>query len=149
MGEYLLFRSGQRLCALPVQHVLELMRPRPVQLLPGLPPFVRGTCLIRGHVVPVVDLRELLGDSHEHEPQRLLLLRAGAQRFLGACVDEVIGLQRLEIDLASAGPPLLAEIRAQFVEAVDRLDDELLTLLRAAHLLTNDVWASIATEGDA
>lgn len=146
MEGYLVFRSGQRLCGLPVQHVREVMRPQPVQPLPGLPTFVRGTCLIRGDAVPLVDLRAFLGDDHSQAPQRLLSLRAGPVRSFALCVDEVLGLRPIETRSSSAFPPLLTGVRDQCIEAIERLDSELVTVLRASHLIAEDVWAKISRE---
>ena len=62
-GLALILLAGDQLCALPVGHVGETMRPLPVETLAGGPPFAPGVSVIRGQPTPVVDLAEVLGRS--------------------------------------------------------------------------------------
>lgn len=55
------FTVGGRHCAVDVTRVQEVLRPLPVTPLPLAPPAVRGLVNLRGHIVPVVDLRIVLG----------------------------------------------------------------------------------------
>jgi purine-binding chemotaxis protein CheW len=50
-----------RLCAVPLTHVIEIMRPLPVEPISDVPLFVQGVSIIRGIPTPVVDLGALLG----------------------------------------------------------------------------------------
>jgi purine-binding chemotaxis protein CheW len=59
----LLCRVRERLCALPLAHVVETMRPLPIEPLGGMPGFVQGIAIIRGAPVPVVDAGALLGSA--------------------------------------------------------------------------------------
>jgi chemotaxis signal transduction protein len=45
-----------RLCAVPLSHVIEIMRPLPVEPISSVPSFVQGISIIRGIPTPVVDL---------------------------------------------------------------------------------------------
>src|SRR5205809_310773 len=54
-------RSGA--CALPLMHVIETMRPLPIEPMACALSFVRGISIIRGAPTPVVDLGALLGTS--------------------------------------------------------------------------------------
>jgi len=57
----LLCHVGSFVCALPVEHVVEIMRPLPIRHLEDVPPFVLGVALVRGAPAPVVDVARLLG----------------------------------------------------------------------------------------
>ena len=57
----LLVRAAGRLCAVPIAHVVEVMRALPVEPIPGAPSFVPGLAIIRGAPMPVVDLGLLTG----------------------------------------------------------------------------------------
>lgn len=56
----LICRVRTWLCALPLAHVVETLRPLPVRGLAGAPSFVLGLALLRGQAVPVVDAAQLL-----------------------------------------------------------------------------------------
>ena len=67
----LLCQVGSLVCALPLEHISETMRPLSLQPFHGMPPFVDGLSIIRGAPVPVVDLARLLGND-----ERCSLVRA-------------------------------------------------------------------------
>lgn len=141
--DLLLMRSGRRLCALPATHVEETMRPLPCEVLPDLPAFVRGVAIVRGRPTPVLDLRQLLGDPADAPPARLVTLKVDAQRRAGLLVDAVLGLHPR--GASSEGlPPLLQDAGVHVVAELARLDDRLLTVLRAGRLVPEEAWSAMA-----
>jgi len=93
---YLLVRAGTLTCALPLSHVVETMRPLPIEPLANAPAFVRGLSIIRGAPVPVVDLGALLNTPSSRPPPRFVTVRAGERR-VALAVDGILGLR----DIAS------------------------------------------------
>jgi purine-binding chemotaxis protein CheW len=128
----LLCRARRLLCALPVEVVLETMRPLPVTEIGGSPAFVRGLSLIRGVPTPVVDLGALLAAPEAARTGRFLTLRVGS-RTVALAVEEVLGFRRL--GTLAGLPPLLSEVRREAVAAMGRLDRELLLVLETSRLL--------------
>ncbi len=124
----LLSKVGRRLCAVPIEHVAEVLRPLPIAPLAQLQPFVLGAAVLRGEAVPVIDAGRLLGEPMP-EPKRFISLKLGA-RGAALAVDEVIGLRELEP--AQTLAPLLS---ADHVAALETIDRELLVVLNAARLL--------------
>lgn len=120
------------------------MRPLPVETVPGVPSFVRGTAIVRGKPTPVIDLRDLLGDEVDRPPARLVTVRVDAERRVGLLVDEVLGLRNAATLSGEPLPPLLADAGAGVVDELARLDGQLLTILRAGSLLPEDVWARLS-----
>ena len=57
-----------RLCALPVEWVREVIRPRAITPIPGAPPVARGLVNVRGMVVTVLDLAEALRAERVTDP---------------------------------------------------------------------------------
>ena len=88
-------RARDRWCAVPVEHVLETMRPLPVQPLRGAPDFVLGVSTIRGVPTPVVDLGHLLfGPLAGSAPAGFVALRLATRRAVLA-VDRIVGVRTL------------------------------------------------------
>lgn len=142
----LLVRAGARVCALPVESVLETMRPLPISTLPEAPPFVSGVAVIRGEPVPVVDLHALLGGGAPGVAARFVTVRAGA-RSVALAVERVLGIEALTAS-AAAAPPLLSGASAAAVEALASRDGDLLVVLSAARLVPDEVHrAARALEG--
>ncbi|HEV8313831.1 MAG TPA: chemotaxis protein CheW [Burkholderiaceae bacterium] len=132
----LICRVRARLCALPLRHVLEILRPLPVEPLAGAPRFVRGLAMLRGAPVPVVDAARLLGDD-DAPTQRYVALAIGERR-IALAVGEVLGVRAVPAQSVHALPPLLQEAAADIVTAIGRLDADLLLVLNGAHLLPEE-----------
>jgi len=60
-GPALVCRVVELVCALPLEAVIETMRPLPIDALGAMPPFVLGVSVIRGAPVVVVDAGLLVG----------------------------------------------------------------------------------------
>lgn len=136
----LLVRVSGWVCAIPARHVIEIMRPLPVQPVQGAPPFVRGVSVIRGAPVPVVDLEILLGGGQGGDARRFAVLRAGPRR-VALAVGEVLGLSRISA-AADAPPPLLSAAVAEYVEKLGALDAHAFAVLDAARLLPEEAWSA-------
>jgi purine-binding chemotaxis protein CheW len=127
-----------------VQHVVETFRPLPVDPVSGAPSFVRGMAVVRGEPVPVLDLGSLLGDPEQADPARFVTLRVGARR-VALAVEAVLGVSEIETGLLRDVPPLLQEAQGERVAAVAILDEELLLVLRAARLVPDELWETLAS----
>jgi purine-binding chemotaxis protein CheW len=140
----LLLRVRSRLCALPLEHVIETMRPRPVSAVVNTSPWVTGLSIIRGAAVPVVDVARLLdpsvGDAGVSDPNgaaRFVTVRTG-DRTVALAVDAVVGVRNLPASALGELPPLLRDVRPDAVAAIGTLDAELLVVLCTAHLVPGD-----------
>jgi purine-binding chemotaxis protein CheW len=145
--QLLICRVGSKLCGLPLRHVIETMRPLPLERLASMPSFVSGVSLIRGRPTPVLSARELLGSEQTAQPGRYVTL-AVAERHVALAVDAVIGLRNVDPAALAALPPLLRTEREQPIGAVGRLDAELLLVLEHGKLL-DDAQLAALTEARA
>lgn len=142
----LVCRVETRLCALPIGHVVEIMRPLPVEPVAGAPHFVQGLTVVRGAPIPVVDAARLLGGSSIRAERFLTLLVAG--RRIALAVGAVLGVRPLPSASLAEMPPLLHDARADVIAAIGLLDAELLLVLRSARLLPDEAWAAAAAAPD-
>ena len=124
-----------RICAIPLVHVVETMRPRPIEPMASSPPFVLGLSVVRGAPIPVVDLGMLIG-SHGAAPTRFVTLRTDDRRCALA-VDSVVGVDVVDAHKLETLPPLLGDANANVIEAIAPLDARLLVVLRTARIVTN------------
>ena len=130
----LLVRASGMLCALPLVHVVETMRPLPVDAIGTAPACVRGLTLVRGEPTLVVDLARLLA-ARESSPRRFVTLRTGT-RTVALAVDEVIGTRVLPRDELRALPPLLRGADLDSLAAIARHDAELLAVLESGQIVS-------------
>ena len=139
---WLLCRVGGSACALPLGHVIEVMRPLPVVPIAQAPAGVLGMCVMRGASAPVIDLALCLCGL-PGTPTRFVAVhgappssgeRAHAPRRLALAVDAVVGTIQLAPERVERVPPLLARAAAG-LEAMVALDSSLLLLLQTARLV--------------
>ena len=142
---YLLVQCRSWHCALPLTEVVETMRPLPLQSVAGVPRFVRGLSLIRGELIPVVDLARLLGAEGGAEGGRLVVVRA-AERRLALAVDAVLRVLPPELADGCKVAPLLRQALPAEVAALAVLDGAALAVLESVNVLTEDAWATLGPQ---
>jgi purine-binding chemotaxis protein CheW len=93
---------GAERYAIETALVREVVRPPPLARLPGAPAFLAGVANLRGEIVDVLDLRELLGVAPSTDaPARLVVL--GTDRVELALVADAV-LEVAEVDPHSLAP---------------------------------------------
>lgn len=141
VGLFLICRVPGRMCALPIEHVIETMRALAIEVVAGAPQFVRGLAVIRGEPLPVVDVARLLG-MHETSPGRFVAFRVGTRR-IALAVEAVLGIRAIAVGTLQALPMLLHEAGSDVIATIGLLDAELLVVLRGAKLLPEDDWMQL------
>jgi purine-binding chemotaxis protein CheW len=143
---FLLFRVRQHFCGLPLVHIVETMRPLPIEAITGAPPAVKGLAVIRGIPLPVIDVGGLI-DGGSEPYMRFIIVRAGANQIaLG--VQSVIGVRYLSAETLRDTPLLFKKVSNSAIAAIGRLDAELLLVLNAAQLVPESTWLEANTAGE-
>jgi purine-binding chemotaxis protein CheW len=145
----LVTRVGELTCGFPIEHVVETLRPLPIEPMirsadPALA-SIAGLARIRGAAVPVVDARALLGVSGPRAT-RFVVVRS-ADRRIALAVDAVIDVRSIELGALARLPPLLAGAHRDSVSAIGAHDAGLLVILDAARVLSEDSWRAIDHAG--
>jgi purine-binding chemotaxis protein CheW len=135
--EYLAFRLGTDVYAVPIGEVREILRFLPLTEVPRAQPDVLGVVSVRGLLVTVMDLRQRLRMSGVEPTRRgrILLVTGAEAEVIGLYVDEVLQVYRLaetEIEIAAN---VLAGKVADYVVGIGRPEGTLLILLDLAPIL--------------
>jgi len=89
------FRLGDKWCAAPREDVREVILPPPLTRVPGSRPWLLGVANVRGSLLPVCDLRRLLGEEHNLLARNSRVLVYNSPRVpVGFLVDEVAGYRQ-------------------------------------------------------
>jgi purine-binding chemotaxis protein CheW len=99
-------RIGREVYAIPVTHVLEVLDFDELVPLPGAGAHVLGLRNLRGQVLPVFDLAELLG-AGAAAPARVCVASRNGD-LAGLAVDEVTDVTELPDDGDEVDSPLLS-----------------------------------------
>jgi chemotaxis signal transduction protein len=122
------------------------MRALPIETLPAMPEFVLGAAIVRGEIMPVVDAAVLLSANGKRRGMavRFVTLNLGNERdggrHIALAVDTVLGVRMLACNTSSGIAPLLTGAQQRLIDAVSQLDNQLLLVLQAAHLISDSVW---------
>ncbi len=133
--QLVVFALGEERLALPMSAVREIVRPLPLAPVPRAPGFLLGLANLRGRVLPVLDLRRLVG-AEPREPDdatRVLVLEWRGSR-LGLVVDAVRRVLEAAADAletargaaAALATDVLAGVVRDGAEVVQVLDLEVL-----------------------
>jgi purine-binding chemotaxis protein CheW len=148
LRRFLGMRLGQELYGISIEHISEISKLTPITFVPGAPAHFLGVTSLRGQIVPVVNLRLLLGldpprdDAPDPRPTgagfaalnkpRLVVIRRD-DRLAGLLVDAVTEVYDLRVRLEPALG--VAGRRAQVKEGQTTVGDQMMIVLNAPALI--------------
>ncbi len=97
MGEGVHVRVGAGRYAFDVRDVREVEDRPPVTAVPGAPAGVLGVCNLRGAVLPIVQLHDLLGQQRDED--RFVVVAEAGGMAAGIAVDDILGVEPLPLEL--------------------------------------------------
>ncbi|HEX3908469.1 MAG TPA: chemotaxis protein CheW [Mycobacteriales bacterium] len=111
--ETIVVRLGRGRFATDLASVAEVGRVPAVTRIPGVPAWLAGVANWRGRILPILDLRSLLG-AVATEPNRSsrLLVLTDRGTLVGVLVDAVEGTMTLDADIAAVPTGVPAEAAA-------------------------------------
>lgn len=132
------FYLGEQRYALPIERVQEIQQIVAFSEVPSGGGGVVGMVNLRGHVIPAVDLRQIVGMAgKEYNLETpMIVCRVGGQ-VLALVVDEVEDVLELPSGCLQAAPPMHS--LSSKMLGVARLDDGLVYLLDLDNLLAGVV----------
>lgn len=135
-------RIGERLHALPIAAVEEVLPALPIEPVPQCPPFVRGVVFVRGHVIPVLSAAERLGlqDYVRPDEPNIVCLRID-DRVVGVEFDEAIDLFQIGGD-ESLTVNRMGGHEGFFTGVIDH-EGEIIRLLDPRHLISETEAVSL------
>jgi chemotaxis signal transduction protein len=128
---FLCFHLGDRLYGVDLNLICEIVNPPALTKVPRVDPFILGVISIRGQVVTLVDLRQLLDLEPTSWPRtaRIIVVEIGGEH-IGLLVDKVTQVRRIKISELEKNPSLCEEHRADHVLFISRpTAEELLVII--------------------
>ncbi len=144
------FRLANEEYGLDIMRVQEIILMGQITRMPEVPDFVCGLINLRGHVIPIVDLRRRFhlpaADIDEHT--RIIVVNVGGQT-LGMVVDAVNEVLRISSDQIEPPPSSVAGIDHAYINGLVKFDDKLLILLSIENILSQEEQSKLAASSDA
>lgn len=132
--QYLTFGLGEEVFALETGSVREVIELVPVTRIPKTPPFMRGVINLRGHAVPVVDLRIKFDMPEVRDTVNTCIIIVdveveGEGCHMGAIVDSVREVFEMGSDQISPPPRMGTSIRADFIKGMGKQNEDFIMIL--------------------
>jgi purine-binding chemotaxis protein CheW len=131
--------------AIDILFVQEINRMLQITKVPNAPAFVSGVVNLRGRVIPVIDLRTKLGmEVKEHDKNTRIVVVEVKEKTVGFIVDAVKEVLRIPASITEPPPELVIGINSEFIMAVGKLEDRLITLIDIEKILSNSEAKSLS-----
>ncbi len=148
MNQYLTFTLGEEIFALDIGYVREILDDTKITKIPRTPPSLRGVLNVRGHAVPVVDLRLKFGMSATEMTVNTCVIITEVRiendvTQVGALADTV--QEVLEIEPADVVPPpqMGTAIATRFIRGIARKDNRFIIILDVNRIFSAEELAAV------
>ena len=127
------------LCGIDMRHVQEINKNLQITQVHQSPQSVRGVLNLRGNIVSVMNMHDLLGQNKDviHSKMRIIVVQY-QNESVGLLVDEVHDILRIQAGELSPPPAHLHTPPSHLVQAVCKRPNELILILDLNALLKVD-----------
>ena len=128
--QFITFMSGGQEFGADIMVIREIRGWTETTPLPHAPDFVRGVINLRGVVLPVVDLKALLGRGQtDANHKNVIVVVKAADRTIGLLVDAVSDILTVACSDIQPTPELARDAQAAFMEGIAVLEQRMVTIL--------------------
>lgn len=134
INQFLTFTLGREIFALDIGTVREVLELTSITKIPRTPGFMRGVINLRGHAVPVVDMRMKLGMSQGEDTVDTCIIIVeiefdGEITVMGALVDSVREVFEMMPESIEPAPKMGAAVNAEYIRGMGRQDEKFIIIL--------------------
>ena len=135
-GEFLSFRLGEEHYAIDILKVQEIRGYEPPTRIANTPEFIRGVVNLRGHIVPIVDLRIKLGlGEARYDSSTVVIILNVLKRVVGIVVDGVSDVITLPAESVKTAPEFGSALDTRYVLGLASVGEELLIVVDIERLM--------------
>jgi purine-binding chemotaxis protein CheW len=135
-SQFVGFRIDDQQYAFRIEQIQEIIILDCVTRTPQAPDFVDGVSNLRGAIIPIINLRKLLGLSHKaaDSETRTIVVNVG-RRTMGVTVDMVSQVIRIPLESIQSAPETVTANGAHYIAGFAKLNEQLVILLDIDALL--------------
>lgn len=143
--ELLTFTLGAEHYGIDILKVQEIRGYEPPTRIANTPEFIKGVINLRGHIVPIVDLRLKLrlGEARYDSATVVIVLNI-LKRVVGIVVDGVSDVVALAPEAVKPAPDFGGVLETQYIEGLAQVASELLIVVNIERLMASRDMAIIA-----
>lgn len=133
-AQAVVFVLGGELHGCDIRLVEEVVTKRTIQPLPDMPPHLLGVLMLRGEMVPVMDVSAALSVALDTARTPSILVVTMGEGRVGVAVDAVHEVLEVPAECVLPAPHTGGD-RDAYVVCVARIEDRLVTLIDLAEIL--------------
>ncbi|KAF0178988.1 MAG: chemotaxis protein CheZ [Nitrospirae bacterium] len=118
---------------IPILKVQEIINRPQLTRLPQAPHYIDGVTNLRGRIIPIVNLKKLVGLSESEPGQKVIVVASGRMTF-GVVIDGITGVISIEEDQIEPAENFL-QGNIEQVQGVARVNDRLVVLIDTGKLV--------------
>ncbi len=147
LNQYLTFTLGDELFAMDIASVREILDDTNITRIPRTPEFMRGVLNLRGHAVPVVDLRLKFGMRRTEMTVNtcVVITDIGSEdgsAEIGALADSVQEVVEISPDEIDPAPRMGTAIEAKFIKGMGKRDGGFIIILEVNQVFSPEELAA-------
>lgn len=148
--QYLTFVLGKEVFALNILNIKEIIEYGQLTEVPKMPGFIRGVINLRGAVVPVIDMAARFDKPSTGLTRKTCIViieiaHAEGTQVVGVMVDAVNEVVDIEASNIEPAPSFGANIRADFIEGMGKIEGKFVIILNVNSVLSVDEIATLAS----
>ena len=156
LGEqFLTFILNDEEYGIDILRVQEIKGWEPATIIPNTPAYVLGVINLRGAIMPVIDLRLRFGfEAAEYSATTVVIVLRiknpeGLERTMGFVVDGVSDVYNIPAGQLQPPPEFGGSIRTDYVKGLAMVEEKMVILLDADHLVATDMEVGEPPEAEA
>ncbi len=150
--QHLTFKLDEEVFAVDISKVREVLEYTDVTKVPQTPEFMKGVINLRGHVVPVVDLRLKFGMQEAEKTVNtcIIIVEVSVDEetaVLGALADSVQEVHDFEHGQIEPAPKIGTKLKTDFIKGMGKRDDQFIMILDIDKVFSSDELAIVQDAG--
>lgn len=136
MIQQVIFRMNDEDFGMDILHVKEIIRMQNLTAMPNTSPYVLGVTSIRGQVIPIISLKNIMmmEETLEDEKTRIIVAALGEKTY-GFKVDEVTEIIKIEDEQIEEPTKMGEEKGKNYIKGIAKLEERLVKLIDLEEIL--------------
>ena len=135
-SQFVGFQLGDQQYAFRIEQIQEIVILQRITRTPQVAAHVEGVSNLRGKIIPVINLRRLLGlEARPADTETRTIVVNVGERTMGCKVDSVSQVIRIAPDSIQPAPETVTADGANYISGFAKLDERLVILLDIDELL--------------
>ena len=140
--EFLTFVLGSEIYGIDILKVQEIRGYDSVTSIANTPEFIKGVINLRGHIVPIVDLRiKFHLERIAYDEFTVVIILNMSDRIVGIVVDGVSDVLHLGVNEIRPVPDIVSGIDTRYIIGLARIEDRMLILVDIEQLMDSHEMA--------